>query len=244
MTYCLPDTNIVIGRARNVDIRHKTANKALFKYLNSDIRILKIVYLEAIEVLNRKYNKVKTEIDFAKRSVAEKRRVNPAFIGLKDLDEVIKEATPHVDQETATYFQTMVAQMKRMARQKMDPFQGGSYVVDLAIDYDIGLINGIFMIDGLGGCIDSDERHRDKRKELMAQFKLLNEFFEDEYHSKDREIAVEAVLQAWEVLEKKVDFITDDYQFSTNFGVVLPLVSAKVSRDHTLVNVIHAPTVQ
>jgi predicted nucleic acid-binding protein len=250
MTFCLPDTNIVIGRARKTDTRHKTATKALFKYANSDIKILKIVYLETIEVLQWKYNKVKTEIDLARHSLAKNKRIDPCFIGLKDLDEVIRMAKQNVNEDTISYFDAVVSKMRKMAKEKLnplqagpDPLQSGSYVADLAIDSDIDMVKGVFDIDEIKDCIDSNYRYEEKKKQLLTQFRL-NPFFDDDTNSKDREIAVETVIQAWDIMGKKLDFVTDDREFYFNFNTILPKVASSLNKDHTMVNLVHAPTIR
>lgn len=228
--HCYPDTNVVIGRARKRDPRHKAATNALANRVTSDIKLLRTVFKESADVISRKNQKAISAIHLAMHKVAADKGIPPEKIDGKHFDQVIKEGRSQVDKEIITYFDAIETIMKRMSKQGLNPFASMGYVGDQAIQYDWNSVCAIFLVETVDDCIGcSNDRQKKMRMEIESHLRTANVFFNDGTNSKDREIAAEAMVVAWDIeTKRKTQFLTDDNNFHDALKPSIEIVSSKM----------------
>ncbi len=230
---CYPDTNVVIGRARKRDPRHKAATNALSNRVTSDIKLLRTVFKESGDVISRKNQKAVRAIQQAMHKVAEDKGILPEKIEGEHFDQIMKEGRSQVDKEIMTYFDSIESIMKGMSKQGLNPFASMGYVGDQSIQRDWNSICAIFLVETVDDCVGcSNERHNKMKAEIEGHLRSADTFFNDGINSKDREIAGEAMVVAWDIeTKKRAQFLTDDNNFHDALKPSIGIVSSKMKLD-------------
>lgn len=231
--HCYPDTNVVIGRARKWDPRHKAATSALSNRVTIDIRILRTVFIESCDVISRKNQKAIGAIQKAMHKVAAENGIPPEKIDGSHFDQIMKEGRSQVDKEIVTYFDAIESTMKRMSKQGFNPFAAMGYIGDWAIQQDLKSIYSIFLVEKMDDCIGcSNERQNKMKAEIEGHLRSADTFFNDGTNSKDREIAAEAMVVAWDIeTKRRAQFLTDDNNFHDALKPSIGIVSSKMRFD-------------
>jgi hypothetical protein len=175
---CLPDTNVVIGRARKRDLRHKAAVRALGHRVIDDIRILRTVYIESGYVVSKKNQEALRAIHGAMHKIAASIGVAPQFINGSHFDQIIKEARSNVDNDIVTYFEAIESMMKLMIKRGVNPFASMGYVGDSVTQQDRRSISDIFLVDSVDDCIGCENGRQLKMMgEIEGHLRSSNPFF-------------------------------------------------------------------
>ena len=230
---CYPDTNVVIGRARKRDQRHKAATNALVNRVPNDIKVLKTVFIESGEVISRKNQKAIRAIQQAMQKVAMDKGVSPLNIDGKYFDLIIKEGRSNVDKDIVTYFDSIESIMKAMSKQGLNPFASMGYVGSQAVHQDRHSISVVFLVNDVNDCIGcANDRHKKMKSEIENYLQSVHSFFDDRDNGKDREIAAEAMVVAWDIeTKRKTLFLTDDGDFHDALKPSIDVVSSKMKQN-------------
>lgn len=236
---CYPDTNVVIGRARKRDPRHKAATNALTNRVASDIKLLRTVFKESGYVISRKNQRAVRAIQQAMHKVAADKGIPPEKIDGRYFDQIMKEGRSQVDKEIVTYFDAIESIMKGMSKQGLNPFAHMGYVGDHAIQLDWNSICAIFLVETVDDCIGcSNDRHKKMKAEIEGHLQCADVFFNDGANSKDREIAAEAMVVAWDIeTKRRAQFLTDDNNFHDALKPSIGIVSSKMKLDPDQISV-------
>jgi len=231
--HCYPDTNVVISRARRWDPRHKAATSALSNRVMIDIKVLRTVFIESGNVISRKNQEAIKAIQKAMLKIASDKGIPPTMIDGRHLDQIIKEGRTQVDKEIVTYFDAIESIMRGMSKQGLNPFTSMGYVGDQAIQRDRSSVSAIFLVETVDDCIGcSNERQKRMKAEIEGHLRSADTFFNDGINSKDREIAAEAMVAAWDIeTKRKVHFLTDDNKFHDALKPSIGVVSSKMKLD-------------
>jgi hypothetical protein len=227
---CYPDTNVVIGRARKNDPRHKATTNALVNRTPSNIKILRTVYIESIKVISRKNQMALKAIQQAILKIAAEKGIAPRDIDGKYYDQILKEGKLNVEKDIVTYFDAIELIMKAMSKQGLNPFTSMGFAGDRAIHQDLHSISVVFLVNTLDDCIGcTNDRHKKMMAEIEGHLKSFHSFFDDGDNSRDREIAAEAMVVAWDIETKRETlFLTDDNDFHDALKSSIDIVSSKM----------------
>jgi len=232
-SHCYPDTNVVIGRARKMDVRHRAVVQALAFRALADIKVLRTVYVESINVVSKKNQRALREIQAEMLLVASTNGISPQIFSESHMDQILKIARSNVDKDVLTYFESIELLIKTMMKQGLDPFTTMGYVGDCATQQDRRSIGDVFLTDSVDDCVGCvDGRQLNLMREAESLLKSSSSFFDDKLNSRDREIAAEAMVVAWDIeTSRRSLFLTDDNNFYDALYNSIKIVAAKKGFD-------------